>query len=480
MPETPYKYPDLPPELRGGLNWRLFSYFGAGAIIASVTIGSGETVFASRGGAVFGYALMWCFVFGAIMKCIQVYTAARYMTPPGAHPMTHWGRRPGPRNWVPIVIGLLSLVCFPFWLAGLPKMLGDFINWVFDLGQGDEQQMLKLARLWGSAAIVVAMTLTMLQTYAILERVQTVIVALLLLSVAGACLATRPDWISALVGTFVPMVPDYEDWIASEYPKIAARAPWVEVAVYLGALGGGTYDFIGYIGCLREKKWGLIGRVDNNVATSGTLSIGTDQDNLHRARRWLRAPKIDVGVSFACILFFTLCFVLLGAAILHEKHLIPAGNELLSHQATFLTGVHGSLQYVYHVGIFMAFWGTIYGAYELYTRTTYECILPLHPKLRHLPHSRVRLPVMIYVGVGGLILLWTVKEPIKMVTPAAIIGGVFACGLWCFAMIWADRHFLPRPLRMGRILLMLTTISGVVMTVMGAKAMWDYAAKWIE
>ena len=54
--------------------------FGPGAIIASVTIGSGETVFASRGGAVFGYALLWCFIGGGLMKFVQVYTAARYMT----------------------------------------------------------------------------------------------------------------------------------------------------------------------------------------------------------------------------------------------------------------------------------------------------------------------------------------------------------------------------------------------------------------
>ena len=91
MSDTPIRYPDLPPELSGGFNWRMLKFFGAGAIIASVTIGSGETLFASRGGAVFGYALLWCFVGGAVMKGIQVYTAARHMTLTGEHPMAHWG-----------------------------------------------------------------------------------------------------------------------------------------------------------------------------------------------------------------------------------------------------------------------------------------------------------------------------------------------------------------------------------------------------
>src|SRR3712207_7432601 len=35
------------------------TFFGPGAIIASLTIGSGETVFATRVGAVFGYAVLW-------------------------------------------------------------------------------------------------------------------------------------------------------------------------------------------------------------------------------------------------------------------------------------------------------------------------------------------------------------------------------------------------------------------------------------
>jgi Mn2+/Fe2+ NRAMP family transporter len=80
MPEPDLQYPEPTPDLQQGLRWRALKYFGAGAIIASVTIGSGETLFASRGGAMFGYTLLWCFVAGTLMKGVQVYTAARYMT----------------------------------------------------------------------------------------------------------------------------------------------------------------------------------------------------------------------------------------------------------------------------------------------------------------------------------------------------------------------------------------------------------------
>ncbi|MDA0334958.1 MAG: hypothetical protein O2782_07330 [bacterium] len=48
------RYPELPPELDKGGPAALLKYFGPRAIIASVTIGRGETVFASRGGTILG------------------------------------------------------------------------------------------------------------------------------------------------------------------------------------------------------------------------------------------------------------------------------------------------------------------------------------------------------------------------------------------------------------------------------------------
>ena len=45
-----FEFPEPSDSLQQGLSWRSLRYFGAGAIMVSVTIGSGETLFASRGG----------------------------------------------------------------------------------------------------------------------------------------------------------------------------------------------------------------------------------------------------------------------------------------------------------------------------------------------------------------------------------------------------------------------------------------------
>jgi hypothetical protein len=70
-------------------------------------------------------------------------------------------------------------------------------------------------------------------------------------------------------------------------------------------------------------------------------------------------------------------------------------------------------------------------------------------------------------------------NPDDVVRPAALVGGVFSCGLWCLAMLWTERRFLPAALRMPPLLWLATAISGFAMTAMGAKAIWDYAAGWL-
>ena len=109
------RYPELSEELKARGFGAMLRIFGPGAIIASVTIGSGETVFASRGGAIFGYAMLWCFIGGGLMKLVQVYTAARYMTLTGEHPIERWKYLPGPQGWAVWVLAIMTMLCFPLW-----------------------------------------------------------------------------------------------------------------------------------------------------------------------------------------------------------------------------------------------------------------------------------------------------------------------------------------------------------------------------
>ncbi|MCH7920588.1 MAG: hypothetical protein IIC50_21730 [Planctomycetes bacterium] len=48
--------------------WDWLKVFGPGAIMASLTIGTGELIFSSRGGALFGYRILFLFVVISLLK----------------------------------------------------------------------------------------------------------------------------------------------------------------------------------------------------------------------------------------------------------------------------------------------------------------------------------------------------------------------------------------------------------------------------
>lgn len=461
-------FPPLPPDLRETSVRVWVRYFGPGAIVACVTIGSGETIFASRNGAIFGYALMWCFVLGAFMKGLQVYSGSRFITLTGRHPLSSWLELPG-RGALVWFIAIMTIFWMPFFLGGgLPRMLGDFTNWAIGFPDpGDPERYLFFGRLWGTVFTAVAVLFTLMQTYGFLERIQTAMVGLLVFCMLLAAVFSNPAWVEVIQGIVFPGVPVYEPWVLEKYPAFKNRDPWLETLVCIAVIGGGTGDYIGYLGMLREKGWGMMGRTSDEKGVTPSDS----PENLARGRAWLRAPLIDVVVSFFTIMTFTVCFAVLGAAVLNPAQSIPSGFNLLTEQASYLVRpdqsplVQALLGWVYKTGIFFAFFGTIYGAYELYTRTTRECVVAVLPRLQNVPMRKFRLITIVWNAGAGLCLLWfTTKDPVKLVTPAALVIAGLTCGLWCFAMLWSDRRHVPSGLQMKWPLRAGLFVSGVFLT----------------
>ena len=233
-------YPLLSEELGG--NWaRMIKAFGPGIIAASVTVATGETIFAPRMGAIFGYTMLWVVTLTVLFKGVQVYTGARYLVLTGEHPMLAWARLPGPRAWVPILIGLVAIISFPLWIAALSDALSSLLVWVTGIGGSSSRGR----TWWGTGIIIAAMTFTLLQTYNIIERVSLVILSLKLLLVFVAVVIVKPDWLAVLSGLVIPQLAEHQPWIVAGYPEIASRTVWLEIAVLMGTVGGGVQDYVG-------------------------------------------------------------------------------------------------------------------------------------------------------------------------------------------------------------------------------------------
>ena len=124
------------------------------------------------------------------------------------------------------------------------------------------------------------------------------------------------------------------------------------------AVGGGAYDYIGYIGMLREKKWGLAGRrVVSREELDAAVAGDTDSSRttIARAKQWRRAPLFDTAASFAFVILVTLLFAVLATLVLHSEMAVPANNDLLNEQEAFLSQLYPALRWVYRIGVFLAF-----------------------------------------------------------------------------------------------------------------------------
>lgn len=452
------RYPELPPELSGG--WlRILRVFGPGAVIASVTVGTGETIFSPRLGGIFGYAVLWVILAAVIFKGVLVYTGGRHLVLTGEHPMQAWARLPGPRAWFPALVGAVVFISFPLWVAALTDAVSSLLVWMTGWGQGATWGR----PAWSTAIILAAMTLAVIQSYGVVERVSTGFLILKIFFILVAIVVVRPDWLAALAGFVTPRLPAYEPWVAARYPEIAAETAFFHLAVFLGVIGGGVQDYIGYVGMMREKRWGASGLEQS----PGARALPLDDRSIARARQWLRAPLFDVVCSFACVLLMTSCFMLLGAAVLHPRMEVPTDADLYSKQSQFLGLVHPWLVNVYRAGIFFAMFGAIYGTFELFARTAFEPMRAVWPTWRP-AFPTVRFWITMYAGLGALVLLWTGLRTVTIVRVTSPLTGVLGCGVWCLAMLWVDRAETPRQYRMRGDLFALTFATGLALVAVGA------------
>jgi Mn2+/Fe2+ NRAMP family transporter len=461
---VPAGIPEVPPELarrRLGIG-TIVKFFGPGAIIASLTVGSGETVLASRLGAVFGFAVLWVVVVGTVAKAAVIYSSNRYIVLTGEHPMSGLARViPGPRGWFPALIGVLAVLSFPFVASALASGIGGYLNKVFG----------GPAIAWGLVLLGLAAALAWFGWYALLERAQIAIVALKVSLVVVAVFAANPDWLHVLAG-FLPQGFGYEPFVFTEYPDIANRSVWVEAVVFMGGLGGGMYDYIGYAGLMREKRWGALGLPGR--ASDEPVVLADTPEVRERVRGWARAPLGDVALSFVTMGLTAVAFVITGKEILGGAHKVPSGNNVLTFQGDVLGIIHPVFRYFYIVAIIMVFFGTMYAIWEVYTRTTHESLSAVSKRVRGAGIARTRVWVYLYVLLAGIALILTGGNLVDLITPANIVGGTVAIGIYGFGLLALERRVLARTHRITRGGRALIAVSSAVLLVAGLIALAQY------
>ena len=149
----------------------LWLRLGPGAIIASLTIGSGELIFHSCWCSLWA-KVVWFFCLVCLLKWVLLYTTGRQMILRGIHPMESWTRLPGPRGWLPVKLLLLGIPCFPIWVA-FHATTASLLPGGFVMGW-------HAGMLWPYLLLLLCAVLSIAGQYKWLEKIQLLLVSLLL------------------------------------------------------------------------------------------------------------------------------------------------------------------------------------------------------------------------------------------------------------------------------------------------------------
>ena len=428
------------------------------------------------------YRILFLFVFICILKWTLVFSTARHMVVTGVHPFRRWMDVPfGPRGWLSTVLFIFAVVCIPIWVSFHCSVLGDMLA-----GLTGTKQLLGGAtvHLWGGAMLVGVFGLSLAGGYDALERVQMAIVALLLAAVTVALFMLKPDWLELVTAAFIPRPLEYPEWLLAdprpEVARIAARPVWVETTLYVGVIGGASYDYLAYTSFLRDKKWGLAG----NAEWNGDESRVSNADAV-RLRDWIRAPLVDCTVSFLIVLAFSAVFIASGALVLGPRRELPGDAGFLEHQAQFVTQLNPALYPLYVLGAFLAMLGTLYGTLEVGPVILREMVIAVRSEVPQQRRGQLRRGALAWCAAGAALVLTVsffnqlasgANKPAgltNLLIPANLFTGVLSCGLICLLNVWMDR-LLPKAMRPWRVLTVANIIAGVLFVALGLKGYWDY------
>ena len=450
-----WSYPEGPPRPRG---LAVLGVFGPGAILASATIGAGETILAVRAGAWGGYDLLWLILVASFTKSfVLLYLLGRYAALTGDSVPQRLLELPGPRGWLLVFILVADLVPAGAVFAAIAAPCGVLIT---QHAGGD-------ARLWAVAFAVLAILVAVAQKYDALEKQQVVVCLVLLVCVVASTLLVGPDLRRLLAGLFAfGRIPEVPAWAQGAF---RGRPMALELSTVFGYAGNVAMGYVVYCEFVRQKRWGVF-RGDRPVPPPQRLP--TDDHNRRRALAGLAPVRADLSMTATLIFVVTAAFMVAGAVVLHPIGQMPLGFDLLSRQAAIFERISPALIPVYYVAILFALWGTLTSVPEIYSRVTHGFLHALVPRrMAGVSEAAVLRATGLYLAACSIPLLWFRVQPQAMMDVVGLLSTNLGVALAFVAALWLDGR-LPPPLRASRLLFAVGVLSCLLVFAATAVSAW--------
>ena len=302
-PPGPTQEGDGPPP-----RWHLI---GPGLVVAATGVGAADLVATLIAGSRYGYVLLWTAVIGCVMKVVLVEGAGRYSLATRSTIYEGWS----------------SLGRWTHWYFGPYIVIWGFVYGAAAMA-GTGLALYSLFPVlpvawWGIVSGLVGAALVLLGRYGLFEKVCSVLVLLMFVSMMGAAVLTVPN-LPDLAAGLVPRIPDGS------------------LLYVLGVAGGvgGTITLAAYGYWLREKGWD--------------------------APRYMRVMRIDNAVAYLVTGLFVVATLIVGAELLYSAGIaVDSSDQGLIQLADVLADRYGSAAgTVFLVGFWSAAMSSLVGVWN--------------------------------------------------------------------------------------------------------------------
>ena len=457
----------------------LLAIFGPAAIVASVSIGAGETIVVVRAGAWAGYDLLWLVMLSCLVKGVFVtYLLGRYTAISGEHIGHRLVRLPGPRGWFLLMLLLFEMVGAPLAWVPISKPCGDLFHFLM----GDLLTTAVPESIWEniitSMFIALALSLSLRLSFQKLEKQQILICAILVFGTFLGTLLVRPLFWQTVINSFqFGHMPSFPEWA----PEDAIRHPMLTMATTFGYVGGSVVAYIVYAHWIGMHGWGLskhrdIDAIRRYASTRDKLDyLPEDPEQVRMLRKLIRPMQWDVGMGAVVLFFVTAAFMISGAAALYPLETRFEGWNLLTHQAHVWSNIHPALVWIYYVCIIAALWGTLQALPEVYARVSQEFFSAIWPK-RNWQYDKFKRVICLYLFAATMLIVWN-DIPFDILTQiAGFLIANFAISLIMAAALYLN-YKLPAAYRTHPAVVVCAVVSTVILFTFAAISGWGLMGK---
>jgi len=309
----------------------MISYLGPGLIISANIVGSGELIVTTQLGAKAGFTLLWFIIFSCLIKVFVQIELGRYAVSEGVTTLVALDRLPGPRIVVSWILWLWVLM-----YVGTLFQMSGMVGGIASLFASRED--LWAHTIWTLIPAAACALILSRGRYGPVEKVSTLMVVLFTLGTIAAVFALH--WTPYRIEAH-----QIRYGLSFHRPDsftIAFAAFWVT--------GMGASELIFYpYWCLEKGYARFVGPRDGSA------------DWLERANGWLRVLRVDAWLSMVIYTVGTICFYLLGAAVLHATGQEVGGGQMVPALSSMYVQAFGPAGgYVFLIGAFVVLFSTVF------------------------------------------------------------------------------------------------------------------------